>query len=200
VDAAILAGGRARRLGGRDKSSLHVGRTSIFDRQLAALRGVADRILVVTGDLSHARFQDRDVDAVEDLRPGAASLGGLYTALAVATSPHVLVVACDLPFLTAPFLQRLAQEVRPGDDAVVPRTSDGWQPLCAIYGRRLLDPIGRQIDAGDLKIVNLFAAISVRELGPDAIAEADPDGWSLFNVNSPSDWQRANDHAARSGR
>jgi molybdenum cofactor guanylyltransferase len=198
VDAAILAGGRARRFGGRDKSSLHVGGASILERQLAALHGVAGRILVVARN--PARFQDKGLEAVADLVPGAASLGGIYTALLHATADHVLVVACDLPFLTASFLRRLVAEVRPGDEAVVPRTTDGWQPLCAVYSRRLAEPVRRQIEAGQLKIVDLLAAANVREIGPDAIAADDPDGLLFFNVNSPADWQRANELAASRGR
>jgi molybdopterin-guanine dinucleotide biosynthesis protein A len=198
VDAAILAGGRARRFGGRDKSSLDVGGASILERQLAALRGVAGRILVVAGN--PARFQERGLDAVADLVPGAASLGGVYTALASAAGDHVLVVACDLPFLTASFLRRLVAQARPEDEAVVPRTVDGWQPLCAVYSRRLAEPARRQIDAGHLKIVDLLAAARVREIGPETIAEDDPDGLLFFNVNSPADWQLANQLAARHGR
>lgn len=198
MDAAILAGGRARRFGGRDKSSLDVGGASILDRQLAALRGVADRILVVAGN--PARYRERGLEAVADLVPGAASLGGIYTALAHATGDHVLVVACNLPFLTASFLRRLAGQARPEDEAVVPRTGDGLQPLCAVYARRLAEPIRRQIESGRLKIVDLLAAARTREVGPDAIAEDDPDGLLFFNVNSPADWQRANQLAASRGR
>lgn len=198
MDAAILAGGRARRFGGRDKSSLDVGGASILERQLAALRSVAGRILVVSGN--PARFQERGLDAVADLVPGAASLGGIYTALTHAATEHVLVVACDLPFLTASFLRRLTTEARHADEAVVPRSADGWQPLCAVYARRLADTARRQIEARRLKIVDFLASTRVREIGPDAIAEDDPDGLLFFNVNSPADWQRANQLAASRGR
>lgn len=198
MDAAILAGGRARRFGGRDKSSLDVGGASILERQLAALRSVAGRILVVSGNPD--RYQDRGLDAVADLVPGAASLGGLYTALAHAATEHVLVVACDLPFLSASFLRRLAAEARHPDEAVVPRSADGWQPLCAVYPRQLAERVRRQIDTGRLKIVDFLASTRVREIGPDAIAEDDPDGLLFFNVNSPADWQLANQLAASRGR
>ena len=198
MDAAILAGGRARRFGGRDKSSLDVGGASILDRQRAALRSVAGRIFVVSGN--PAPYQERGLEAVADLVPGAASLGGIYTALAHATAEQVLVVACDLPFLTASFLRRLASEAHPGDEAVVPRSADGWQPLCAVYSRGLAEPARRQIEAGRLKIVDFLAAARVREIGPEAIAEHDPDGLLFFNVNSPADWQLANQLAASRGR
>src|SRR5882762_4393485 len=45
--AAILAGGQARRLGGRDKSALRVGAESILERQLAVLRALTPHILIV---------------------------------------------------------------------------------------------------------------------------------------------------------
>ena len=44
TSAAILAGGRARRFGGRDKSALLVGGRTILERQIDALDGVVDRI------------------------------------------------------------------------------------------------------------------------------------------------------------
>jgi molybdopterin-guanine dinucleotide biosynthesis protein A len=98
VDAAILSGGRARRLGGADKSRLRVGHATILERQLDALAGVAGRVFVVTGD--PAAFEGRGLRVVPDRLPDAGALGGIYTALVEAQSPSVLVVACDLPFLT----------------------------------------------------------------------------------------------------
>jgi molybdopterin-guanine dinucleotide biosynthesis protein A len=196
VDAAILAGGRARRFGGRDKASLHVGRGSILDRQLAALRAVADRIVLVTAD--PARYRDKHVHAVTDLLPGAGALGGIYTALATATTDQVLVVACDLPFLTGAFLGCLAAlGVGPDEDAVVPRSQDGLQPLCAVYSRRLLEPMRQQIATGHLKIVDFLATVRVRELQPHDLAEYDPEGTLFFNVNGPAELERANELAAR---
>lgn len=195
MDAAIIAGGRARRFGGRDKGSLRVGRAAIVDRQLDALEAVADRVLVVT--LDPARYRDRNVLAVADLVPGAAALGGIYTALATATTEHVLVVACDLPFLTASFLRRLVTSTRTGDEAVVPRPADGLQPLCAVYARRLMVPMRRAIDAGRLKVVDFLATVRVHELGPEVIAADDPEGTLFFNVNGPADLERANELAKR---
>jgi molybdopterin-guanine dinucleotide biosynthesis protein A len=190
VDAAILAGGRARRFRGADKSALHVGRASIFERQVAALHGLADRVFVVA---SHPpEFTGvRPVPVVPDRLPDAGALGGVYTALVESAGPYVLVIACDLPFLTAPLLARLVELAADPFDAVVPRTPDGLQPLCAVYARRLVEPVRRQIELGHLKIQDLFGAIRVRELGPDEIAAFDPDGRLFFNVNTPGDLERA---------
>src|SRR5690349_13843512 len=104
--AAILAGGRASRFGGRDKGALLVDGRPILDRQIAELAAVVglDRVLVV-GVAPRA-----GVRVVDDLVPGLGPLGGIHTALTLATEPKdaaadaVFVAACDMPFVTAPLV------------------------------------------------------------------------------------------------
>jgi len=193
--AALLVGGRATRLGGADKSQLLVGGRTILDRQMEALRGVVGRVLIVD-----SRPRSRPVpgaEVVEDLRPGTGSLGGLYTALATA-GDDVLVLACDLPFVTGAFLRYVGECL--GDaDAAVPRTADGHHPLCAAYARTCLAPIARSLDAGTLRIVDTLAGLRVHEIGPEAIVPFDRDGALLLNLNTPDDAARADAVAARSG-
>jgi molybdenum cofactor guanylyltransferase len=198
VDAAILAGGRARRFGGADKSALRVGPATILERQMAALEGLADRVFLVAGGSAAAGGVRPAV--VPDRLPNAGALGGVYTALCEAAGSHVLVVACDLPFLTAPLLGRLMALADDRCDAVVPRTADGRQPLCAVYARRLAEQVRRQIESGRLKIQDLLAAIRVLELGPDDIAPFDPDGLLFLNVNTPDDLDRAVRLSARAAQ
>ena len=189
MDAAILAGGRARRFGGRDKGSLLVGGSSILDRQLAALGGLVDRVLVVGGEPAH--FRGRPVQVVADRLPAAGALGGIYTALSEAAGDHVLVLACDLPFVSRALLGRLLELADGRHDVVVPRTPDGLQPLCAVYAHRLREAIRRQAESGRLKVKELFDPARTRELGPDELAAIDPDARLFLNVNSPGDLERA---------
>ena len=136
VSAAILAGGRARRFGGADKASLPVGRARIIDRQLAVLSAVADDMRIVAND--RGRYAGLGVRVIPDAVAGAGPLGGLYTALLDARHEWMLVLACDLPFVTAALLERLVTERGTGQeiDAVVPRSARGLEPLCAIYATR----------------------------------------------------------------
>ncbi len=189
MDAAILAGGRARRLGGRDKRALRVGPTTILERQLAALDGLVDRVFVVGGDPMAGGGPRQTV--VPDRLPDAGALGGLYTALCESSGPHVLVVACDLPFVTAPLLASLISLADSECDAVVPRSTDGLQPLCAVYARRLADEVRGRIESGRLKVQDLLGAIRIREVGPAEIAAFDADGRLFFNVNTPHDLAEA---------
>jgi len=185
--AAILGGGQARRLGGQDKSALLVGGRAILDRQLAVLHDLGVPVLIVGAD---SRPGTHDITPVPDRLPGHGPLGGLYTALVASPTDHVVVVACDMPFLTASFLAHLAA-VPDAVDAVVPRLADGRHPLCARYDRRAAGSIRQRLEAGRLRVSEALDELTVRELGPEELAPFDPDGTLLFNVNTPDDYQRA---------
>jgi molybdenum cofactor guanylyltransferase len=190
LSAAILAGGRAQRFGGADKSALVVGGTRIIDRQLAALASVTGDVRLVSNDAR--RYPGLGIPVIEDAIPGAGPLGGLYSALLDARHDRVLILACDLPFVTPELLQRLVDESAGRDDidAVVPRSSRGLEPLCALYRRRCADAARRRIERGALRVVELLTDLRIREIGPDALGAYDTG--SLFeNVNTPHDHARA---------
>ena len=190
VSAAILAGGRARRFGGADKASLPVGRARIIDRQLAALSAVADDIRIVANDTE--RYAGLGVRVIGDAVAGAGPLGGIYSALIDATHDSVIVLACDLPFVTAALVERLAIEHLAGAqiDAVVPRSARGLEPLCAVYDRRCAGAARARIDRGALQVAGLLEDVRVRELGPEVLAPYDA-GALFENVNTPHDHERA---------
>ena len=185
---AILAGGQGRRLGGIDKSALVVGSLSILDRQLSLLRALTPHSLIVGTETTGPPAADTTV--VTDRIAGAGALGGLYTALVDAPTEQVLVIACDMPFLTASFLARLAERGK-GVDAALPRDERGRHPLCASYDRRIAAHLKARIDCGELRVGDALAGLDVRELGPDELAPFDPDGRLLLNVNTPADYERA---------
>lgn len=193
--AAILAGGQARRLGGADKGALSIGTQSILDRQLTLLRGLTPHILIVSNDA--ARFRRVGVPVVADRMPGIGALGGLHTALAEAPTEQVMVVACDMPFITAP-LVGLLLAVRGDADAAMPRDAHGRHPLCACYARRIAGHLEACIDGGMRRVLDAVASLSVREVSADELSRIDPAGRVLMNVNTPHDVMRARTTAAAS--
>src|SRR5262245_5967454 len=106
--AAILTGGRASRMGGLDKSALDIGGLPIVDRQLAVLRQVADVIFHVSSAGAEAGRTIEGLELVHDRFPDHGSLGGIYTAIVESPADRTLVVACDMPFLSAPLLAHMA--------------------------------------------------------------------------------------------
>lgn len=190
MSAAILAGGLARRLGGADKSALVVGDARIIDRQLAALSSITDDIRIVANH--PGRYAALRIPVIADAIAGAGALGGLYSALLDARHDRVLILACDLPFVSTALLERLVAESRgPQEvDAVVPRSARGIEPLCALYRRHCAGAALARLERGDLRVAGLLADLRVHELGPDALAPYD-EGRLFENVNTPHDHARA---------
>jgi molybdopterin-guanine dinucleotide biosynthesis protein A len=183
--AAILTGGRASRMGGLRKATLAVGGTSIIDRQLAVLRTLAAPVFLVT---SAQAPRDAELTVVRDEYPDHGALGGIYTAIVASPHERTLVVACDMPFLNAAFLAHL---VGIDADLVIPRTSRGYEPLCAIYSRACAPAIRERLTRGELEASRLPDGVSVAEVGPETVAAYDPDGLLFVNVNTPHDYERA---------
>lgn len=194
--AAILAGGRGQRLGGRDKGALELGGRRFIDWHVACLRPIADAILVVTNDA--VRYADVGVPVVVDEVSDAGPLGGLYTALLHAPTDQVVALACDMPFLNRSFVQHVAARGREAA-VVVPRSTRGLEPLCASYRREIAEVIRRHLARGVRALEALLADVPVRIIEPDEIAPFDPDGLLFFNVNTPDDYARAQALAREKG-
>ena len=188
--AAILAGGQARRMGGQPKALLPIGGSRIIDRQLMAVREIADHVAIVAND--HALYESLGVPIWPDIRPGCGPLGGILTALVHAKTTITLVIGGDMPFVTGRFLKYLAASGRDVDVAI-PRTTEGYQPLCAAYNRRCIKVIQKHLDTRTNKVTDLLPNVTVRELGPTDIASFDPTGTLFFNINSPNDYETALD-------
>jgi molybdopterin-guanine dinucleotide biosynthesis protein A len=190
LSAAILAGGLARRFGGRDKGALWVGGRSIRAHQLAELATLTRDILIVGGaDGAEDETPSEGAPAsrrVADRVRGMGPLGGLHTALLEATGDLTIVIACDMPYVSAPLLGHLATLARDAD-AIVPYTDRGYHPLCAVYARSCLEPIARRLAAGRLKMTGLFDDVRVRVVAVEELRAFGDVDRLLANVNSPAD-------------
>lgn len=184
--AAILAGGRARRFGGRDKSRLIVEGRPIIVRQVEILQLVASELFVV--GFGPERFADLSLPVYDDLIAGAGVLGGIYTALEVAQRETVITVACDLPFLDAGLLARLVELASDSHDGAWIRTPRGAEPLIACYHRAARKRIRSLIEAGRLKVADVGAVLDIAEIDLKEVARYGSPARLLANVNTPNDY------------
>jgi len=190
IAAAILAGGHARRMGGANKAGLRIGDERVVDRQLRLLRQVADPVFVVVAMAAdRTGFDDLGVEVVADVVADAGPLGGIYTALTASPCERTIVVACDLPFLSLPLLERLAA---PTDaDLIIPRSERGYEPLCAAWSKSCVGAVLRRIQSGNLKTALVVEEVRVEVLEPPALESCDPHGLLFVNINTPHDYERA---------
>jgi molybdopterin-guanine dinucleotide biosynthesis protein A len=183
----VLAGGESRRMG-RDKAELSLGRETLLERVVAALMPIVDDIVVV-GPERKIALPDGATFVQDDI-PCAGPLGGLRTGLKRTRHHAALTVACDMPFLDRRLLCLLL-DLLEGFDAVVPEVEGRFQPLHAVYSRRIIPTVEQRMVRGQLKLEGLLANLSVRWVGEDEIEPLDPCHRSFVNVNTAADWQAA---------
>lgn len=181
--AAVLAGGRAERFGGRDKGALVVDGQTILQRQVQMLKAVAgvDEILLVGGG-AHP-----DAKTIADVVPGSGPLGGIHAALSASAGDAVFVLACDMPYVSAPLASYLIGLSRDAD-LVVPRTEDGYHPLCAVYTRACLEPIARRLAERRLKVIDLVDDVRTRVVTAEEVEALGDRHRLLRNVNTPIEY------------
>jgi molybdopterin-guanine dinucleotide biosynthesis protein A len=179
----VLAGGASSRMG-RDKALLPA-------RGATLLEQVAREVLAATGSVTviapSGRYSGLGLHVIPDLTPGQGPLGGIHTALSVTDATWNLIVACDMPDITAPFLEELlAQAEASGADCLIPRDAAGRQePLCAVYHRRCLAAIAAAIGAGIRKVTDGLDGLHAAEWRPATFE-------SFTNLNTPQDWSDHN--------
>jgi len=182
-----VAGGSARRYGGQDKSRLVIAGRTIIVRQMEILQRVASDVLIVAPDAT--RFEGLPVRVVPDRVPGLGAIGGIDAALHASWSERVIVIACDLPFLTSELLSHLVELSRGRDGAWI-RTVRGVEPLIACYQRAARDRVAQFISTGGRKASDIGQVLDMAELqSPDLDRFGDPVRL-LANINTPGDYAR----------
>ena len=169
----MLAGGRSARMG-RDKARLPFRGGELA----AAVAGAVARAAGTATLVGHG-----ELPGIPDRYPGEGPLGGILSALHHTAADWNLIVACDMPEVSAEFLgELLARAMECGADVLLPCGPDGLpQPLCAVYRRRALARLEEQFARGTRQVTEAFAGLAVERLD---IAEL-----SYFqNVNTPQDW------------
>ena len=186
VEGFILTGGASSRMGS-DKSRLVLNGLTFAERIARVMSGITRSVKVVGPDAG-----DIGLESHADVFKQWGALGGLHAAMSACTSEWCLVVACDMPFVTADLFERLAGLAQ-GFEAVVPVQPDGFlQPLCAFYR---IDPcLGRcekLIKAGERRPVTLLESVNARTVQFAELSDLDGANRFFDNINTPEDYLRA---------
>lgn len=184
--AAILAGGRSRRMG-RNKALLEIDGVSLIRRAAGVLEGMFSEVFVVAGD--SAPYEGMGFRVASDICPGNDSLGGLHAAVSMARGSRVFTAGCDMPLLRPALISAMAS-MADGWDVVVPVRSGRPEPLCAFYGKKCEAPIRESISGGDLKMTGFHPKVRVRRIEEAEWRQWDPEGASFLNANTPDEFDR----------
>ncbi len=192
---AIQAGGQSRRMG-RDKGLIELGGVPLIEHLLRRVGGLADEVLITTNNPGGYAYLG--LRMAGDDQPGAGALHGLLTALRAARGDLVLILACDMPFVSRPLIEHLLA-LTPDADVVVPRWNDRFQPLHAVYRRNTCLPaVVAALARGDQRMISFYEGLRVIPVDEETVARLNPGGGSFFNINTTEDLAQA-EHLLHTG-
>jgi molybdenum cofactor guanylyltransferase len=183
--AVLLAGGESRRMG-KDKATIVFHGCPLWQRQLQILRDLGpEKIFVSARKLPS--WLPFDIELLLDEPPSRGPLSGLTRALASIQTPHLAVLAVDMPFMTSKQMQVLCCHAIRGC-GVVPVVEGRSEPLAAIYPQEAAAHFSAALAGNDFSLQplvrNLVQADKVRLV---TVAEEERDFYR--SVNEPTDFQ-----------
>jgi molybdopterin-guanine dinucleotide biosynthesis protein A len=188
VTAFILAGGRSTRMGA-DKAFVTLHGRTLLARALELARSVACDVRIVGDPAKFAPF----APVVEDLFRRCGPLGGIHAALRASETDLNLILAVDVPFVSAALLRYLIMRAKTCTAATVTAAcaNGGWQPLCAVYRPQFADAADAALGAGRYKIDALFDAQPTQMVREEELESAGFFPAMFRNLNTQAELEAA---------
>lgn len=169
ITGIILAGGLGRRMSA-DGHGVDKGLERFRGRPMAS--HAIERLTPQVGPIAINANRNADqwaafgLPVFRDRLPDfAGPLAGLQAAMAFASTPWVMTVPCDSPFLPADLVVRLAQAAADGDaQLAVARTGDQPHPVFALVKRSLEPDLAAFLASGRRRIDAWYAPLRVVEV------------------------------------
>jgi len=184
VAGVIVAGGRASRMGGRDKAFAAVGGEPIVVRTIRLFHDLFPQVLVATN--RPEPFRGLPVETVGDRFLGAGPLAGIHAAMLASRHPHAFVAACDMPALHADVIRFLVGRIGAAD-AIVPCWEGDVEPLHAVYAARAVPAMEAFLRSGRHALRDFLATVRVDYVSEAELAAVEGTAASLTNVNTPEE-------------
>ncbi|WP_042706523.1 molybdenum cofactor guanylyltransferase [Methanomicrobium mobile] len=191
----ILAGGEAKRAGGREKYLFEYDGETFLERLLSTLKDAVDEIIIVARDDIHCRrFEEIcagfEAKIVPDIRKGLGPVGGLHAGVQSAGGEIIFAVACDMPFVNGDVIRYLFS-LSGNCDAVIPRWEEGFiEPLHAVYKR---DALERYMHSHkSLSLRDMIDSINSCFVNVNDLRQYDADLKTFTNINNLNDLEKLN--------
>ncbi len=182
----ILTGGRSSRMG-FDKALIPVGGVTLLERTTALATSVSDKVVLLGRPTYELPRLVASLRVIEDIHPGIGPMGGLEALLSARPDDACMILACDMPHLSAELLGRLAEKAAqsPKSDAVICATGDSAKerhPCCGVYRSSCLSAIQAAVEKREYGLIRLLSSLRVATVD----LRGDEARW-VENWNEPDD-------------
>jgi molybdopterin-guanine dinucleotide biosynthesis protein len=183
ISTAILCGGKSSRMG-QNKAFLEYEDKRFVDRIKSELDGFDEMVI------SAARQGEYDylgipvfIDEHENIGP----IEGIYQVLKNINNDYVFICAVDMPFIKKELVMYMTEFITTDYDCYVIRDDDRIQPLCAIYSKKILTVIEKQIENGKYRLIDILNNTSTKYI---ELKYTCFDKNIVRNVNTPQEYKR----------
>lgn len=183
ITGVILAGGRARRMGGRDKGLIELNGQPMVKHTVASLRPQVGRLLINANrnlkDYAQVGGCEVLADTVGDF---AGPLAGMAASLKVCASELLVTVPCDSPLVASDLVERLYLALMESN-AEISVAHDGLrlQPVFALLRRKLLANLLEYLGSGERKIDRWYEGHRL------ALCDLSDRPETFLNINTPEE-------------
>ena len=193
MTGVVLAGGLSSRMG-RDKASLPWQETDFIHVILSQLALFCNELIVV--DNNRLKLNDPKIKTIPDIIPQRGPLSGIHAGLTAASSSHVFITACDMPYISVPAAIHLCSQSQ-GWDIVVPADGNHCEPLFACYAKSCIPVIEKLLMQENRKVTELFPLVRCKKVPVEELLAFDPSRKFLRNINSPEEYDIALNESKR---
>jgi molybdopterin-guanine dinucleotide biosynthesis protein A len=180
ISAIILAGGKGSRMNG-NKALLPVCGLTIIEKIVRDIDPYFGEILISAQ--AHNSFNFLSHQVVIDEKLNSGPIMGILSCLRASRNEINFVLACDIPEINFPFLEKMISYA-PKYDIVVPSMGDNkFEPLFALYHKNLIPKIEELLNQNIRRISRLFPKCRTKYL------PMQNDGW-LYNLNTMENYQQ----------
>ena len=193
ITAVVLAGGRARRMGGEDKGLVEVAGRPMVAHTIDALRPQCAEVIVNANRNAGAYRTATGCRVIADTVGGfAGPLAGMASALEASATPLLLTAPCDSPLVTEELGPRLHAAMASHEaEIAVAHDGERMQPVFALLARELLSDLLAFLRAGERKIDAWYATRHAVTADFSDILD------TFLNVNTPQERDRLERRLAR---
>jgi len=191
--AIILAGGRGKRMGNREKALIGINGKPLITYVIKSLKKVVNEIIISVRDKSQGEVFNQILpgytyayDEFENKGP----LSGMLSGLTLCKNEFCFIAACDMPFISENVVKMLFR-LSEAHDAAIPLWQDGFlEPLHSVYRcGPMIRETRKAIESGESIILAPIFKMNVNYINIENIRRIDPDLRTFININTPEDME-----------
>nr|WP_262897375.1 molybdenum cofactor guanylyltransferase [Salegentibacter sp. BDJ18] len=151
IEAFVLAGGKSSRMG-RDKGLVSLNKDPMIAHVLRELETLKIPTKIIANNSAYKKFK---LPVYSDVIADKGPMGGLLTAMENTRAEMVLLIACDMPFITANAIERLLNNADK-EQIITSISNQKINPLFSVYPVILKEKIKKSITEGELKMTDFI--------------------------------------------